>query len=307
MTRKFNYLFAVIASFTLLIASCKKGADNNNTTDPNETELTTQSDDQAQFTNDADDLSNDVNAAFDGVTAINGRIFGVVCGATVTLDTMSNPRKVTITYNGFSCDSSRKRVGTVVASIPAGVRWKDAGAVITVTITNLKITRVRDNKSITINGTKTITNVTGGLLRHLATISPIVHTISSNNMSITFDNNTQRTWNIAKRRTFTYNNGIVIRTAGTHGPNNNIVEWGTNRFGNAFITIISDPLTVRQDCNFRLVSGQVRHELLGRNTTTTFGLNAQGNPTTCPGNNPYYLKIVWTLPNNNTHTVIRPY
>lgn len=227
------------------------------------------------------------------------------------IDSISNPKSVTITYNGLNCAGTRTRTGVVKATMPANVKWKDAGAVITVTITNLKITRVSDGKYITINGTKQITNVSGGRLMDLPTMNTIIHTISSNNMNIKFDtSNTQRTWNIARKRTFTWNNGSVnITTTGNHtvAGNTKVAEWGINRFGNAFITSIEQPLTVRQSCNFRLTNGQVKHELLGRNLTVTFGLDAQGNPTGCPGTNPYYMKLVWTGPAGQSHTLIRPY
>jgi hypothetical protein len=191
------------------------------------------------------------------------------------------------------------------------VQWKNAGAAVTITFQNLKITRLRDNKSITINGSHVYTNVSGGLLINLATLGTITHSITSSNMSITFDNGSQRNWQVAKQRVFTYNSGVVITTTGTHtdGSNTGIAEWGTNRFGGAFATSILEPLVVRQDCNFRLTSGKVKHTTTtpAATGTATFGLNANGDPTSCPGSGTYYFKIVWTGPNGNTITVIRPY
>jgi hypothetical protein len=190
-----------------------------------------------------------------------------------------------------------------------GVRWKNAGAIVNVNIQNLRITRISDNKSITINGTHTYTNVSGGLLINLATLGTITHTLTSSNMSVTFDNNSQRTWQVAKQRVFTYNNGIVVTTTGTHsqGAVTGIAEWGINRFGRTFTTAITQPLVVRQDCNFRLTSGKVEHVTPVFNATVTFGLDSAGNPTTCPGLAAYYMKIVWTGPNGNPHTIIWPY
>ncbi len=302
---------AIIAAFSFLITACKK--DGSNPRDENEAEFTQQSDDQARFTSETDEVADEINGAIESSPALQGRGTGVqaLCNATVVIDSVSNPRSVTITYNGLNCSGTRTRTGQVKATIPAGVKWKDAGAVLTVTITNLKITRVSDGKFITINGTKTITNVSGGRLSDLPALGTIIHTIHSNNMNIKFDTSTlQRNWNIARKRTFTFNAGHVnITTTGNHtiAGNNKVVEWGTNRFGNQFITSIEQPLTVRSSCNFRLTNGQVKHELLGRNLTVTFGLDAAGNPTNCPGPNPYYMKLVWTGPGGISHTVIRPY
>jgi len=237
-----------------------------------------------------------------------GRMEGKpICDASIVVDSTSNPRTITITYDGTNCWGNRSRTGVVTLSMPANMQWKDAGATVTVTISNLKITRVLDNKSITINGTKTITNVSGGLLINLAGQGTITHTIASSGMSITFDNGTQRTWQIAEKRVFTYDNGIVITTTGTHtdGNTTGIVEWGTNRVGNAFTTSISTPLVIRQDCNFRLVSGAVTHTIPSATATATFGLDVAGNPISCPTGN-YFFKLVWTG-NNKTFTVILPY
>jgi hypothetical protein len=304
------HLIAFVAAFSLLFTACKKESSD---IDTDETEFTVQSDDQASFSQETDEVADEINGAIESSPALQGKGTGTqsLCNATVVIDSVSNPRSVTITYNGLNCAGTRTRTGMVKTTIPAGVRWKDAGAVLTVTITNLKITRVSDGKYITINGTQQITNVSGGRLSDLPTMGTIIHTIGSNNMNIKFDtSNAQRTWNVARKRTFTFNAGNVnITTTGNHtiGANTKVAEWGTNRFGNTFITSIEEPLTVRSSCNFRLTNGRVRHELLGRNLTATFGLDAQGNPTTCPGANPYYMKLVWTGPGGQTHTVIRPY
>jgi hypothetical protein len=301
-----HYLFAL----TLLIsfAACKKEPGNNNND-----EFTTHSDDQSQFSAEIDAVANDAGIAVESTPSFSGRytgVQGIICDATVAVDGTSNPRTITITYDGTNClGGFHTRTGVVVISMPQGVQWKNAGAAITVTIQNLKITRVRDNKSITINGSQTYTNVSGGLLINLATLGTITHTITSNGLSIKFDNNSQRTWQVAKQRVFTYSNGGAISTTGLHtdGTTTGIAEWGTNRFGGAFTTQIQEPLIVRQDCNFRLTSGRVKHTTPLINGVVTFGLDATGAATSCPGLGTYYFKIVWTGPNGNSITVIRPY
>jgi len=227
----------------------------------------------------------------------------------VVIDTVSNPRTITITYNGSNCFGGRTRTGVIVISMAPGVRWKNAAAVLNVSFQNLKITRVVDNKSITINGTQTYTNVSGGLLVNLPTLNTITHTITSSNMSVTFDNNSQRNWQVARQRVFTYNNGIVVTSTGTRsdGGVTGIAEWGTNRFGNSFTTVITQPLVIRQDCNFRLVSGKVTHTTALFNAAVTFGLDVNGAPTSCPGLASYFLRIEWTGPSGIPRTLILPY
>lgn len=308
MKIKFISLSVLVCSAALIFNACKK--DSSTTTD-NTAELTSQSDDQSRFSTEVDAVANDANAALSTNVGMNGgRMEGSpICDATMVVDSTSDPRTITITYNGTNCWGNRTRTGVVKLSLPANQHWKDAGATLTVTFTNLKITRVSDGKSITLNGSKTITNVSGGLVPYLAGQGTITHTITSSGITVTFDNNTQRTWQIAEQRVFTYNNGIVITTTGTHtdGSNTRIAEWGTNRNGNTFTTTILEPIVIRQDCNFRVVSGTVQHSVPNATATVTFGLDKTGNPTTCPtGADTYYFKLVWTVL-NTSHQLILPY
>jgi hypothetical protein len=304
----------LLLSTSLLVSSCKKlKNDSNNDPSENLTESKIQSDDQANVANGMDEATTDASTSVENVMAVSGgnllNHFLSPCNSTITYDTLNAVRTLTITYNGLNCALTRMRTGSITVSIPAGDKWKNAGAALTITYNALKITRVADNKSITINGSQVVTNVSGGLLYQLATVGPITHTITSAGMSITFDDGTQRTWQVGKKRVFTYSNGIVITTTGTHtdGSTTGICEWGNNRLGNPFVTQIVDPMVIRQDCNWRLTAGHVRHSRLIRTVDATFGLDAAGNPTTCPGNGFYYMKIVWTNAAGTSVTVILPY
>ncbi len=313
MKKQISYLSVAILSAGLFLSSCKK--EKTDTTDTT-TEFKVQSDDQARFSSETDAVSDDANAALEN---LGGTYAGerpltpplpFACDATVTVDTTSNPRIITITYNGLNCIGTRIRTGVVVISFSPNFRWAAAGSHYTVATQNLKITRVLDNKSITINGEKTITNVSGGKLRNLATrTTPIIHDVTSSGITVTFDDGTQRNWQIAKRRTFTYDNGIVIAVSGMHseGGINGIAEWGTNRAGHAFTSAILELLVVKQSCDFRLVSGKIQHVGPVITTTTTFGLDATGVPVTSCPTGPFYFKLVWVGPAGTPYTFIRPY
>lgn len=315
---KKNMRLIIAAAFLLSISfvSCKKtdtGIDNN-------TDLAIHSDDQSRVAAETDAVANDANASIEQFAAFGGKYTtsnsstsSLICGATAVLDSTATDRRITITYDGTNCGGTRTRTGIVVLTIPLTSRWRDMGAVLTVNVQNLRIVRLRDNKSITINGIETITNTSGGRLFDLPTAgagATRIHDIASAGVTVTFDDGTQRTWQIAKRRTFTYDNGFVLTTEGTHtdGTITGISEWGTNRFGNAFVAAITQPMVIREDCSYRLVSGQVTHQRLFANVVTTFGLDSAGNPTSCPANlGTYYFKTVWTGVNGVVRTVIYPY
>lgn len=310
MQSKIRTIATISLAMTILIASCKKSDTGSTATDPT-IELTAQTTDGSNVSAANDAVQNDVNVVLESTTSFNGRMantLGVLCNATTVADSSNGYRRITITYNGTNCAGNRTITGVVVLSMPIGSHWKDVGAVMMLK-QNLTIAKTGDGKSITINGSKTITNVTGGRLSDMPNkMSAITHLIEGAD-SITFDNGKQRIWQVAKQRVFTYSDGVVITTTGTHSEAgvSGIAEWGTNRFGNAFVTAISAPMVIRQDCDFRVVSGTLVHSKLVANVTVTFGLDATGTPTSCPGTGTYYYKAVWQGVNGVTKTVILPY
>jgi hypothetical protein len=330
-----NLLLATAVTATGMIVACTKNnsaGSSGNTSNGNTTaQVQTESDDNTQVSNEMDALNNDVNNSLNASTTFSGASYnGVaadgravvaegggslvldysICDATVTTDTSNGLRQIIITYNGTNCWGNRTRTGVVVISIPVGVRWRDSGAVVTVSIQNLKITRIRDNKTIILNGTYTYTNVTGGLLRDLATLGTITHTIAADSVTIEFADSATRIWSVAKQRVFTYNDGVVITTTGTHsdGTNNDVAIWGINRYGNSFETLITQPMVIEQSCDYRLTSGQTETIRPALTLTITYGLDSNGDPTGCPGNGYYYFKAVWVLSGSGkTYTLIAPY
>ncbi|MES2881928.1 MAG: hypothetical protein V4676_07265 [Bacteroidota bacterium] len=305
-------LFALMA-FTTAVAftSCKKET-SQNTDEPTEMEMNTHSDDQSSVSNEMDAVTTE----FTGTLEANADFAGAkvsqtaaICGAIAVADTANQLKRITITYSGDNCAHTHTRQGSVLITMALGTKWKDAGANISVTYQNLVVTRKADNKSITISGTHTLTNVTGGLLRNLAISSPITHTLTSSNMSITFANATQRMWQVARKRDFTFSGGAILTITGMHSANGQtgIAEWGSDRFNRAFTTSITSPIVIKQDCGFRITSGAVQHTRHGVTATVTFGLDAAGLPTVCPGANAFYFKLSWTGLNGNVHTHILPY
>jgi hypothetical protein len=299
-----------VICFAVLITSCKKNDSKDNPSP--DAQVAAHASDESFVSSEMDDITLDANAVVEYDSAISGNnstLDQIICDASVAINKDTNPMTMTITYNGSNCGKGHGRTGKVILSIPKEQRWKNPGATVTVTFQDLKITRNSDNKSITINGSQTYTNVSGELLVHLANAQTITHTITSNDMSVSFDNGTARKWNIARKRVYTYNDGIVLTITGTHteGDDTNIAEWGTNRFGNSFSTSITTPLVIRQNCDFRVTSGEIKHSSSVYSATATFGLDITGVVTTCPGSGHYYYKLVWAGPNGNSLNLILPY
>ena len=306
----------IITAITGVLFSCKKSNSSSSSTTESTTQVSTSSDDVSRASTESDAAFDDANTAMVAQTSVTGAALapairnGIqalggpgnndtvqtgICDAVVTVDTVDNPRTITITYNGTNCAMDRTRTGSVVISIAQGVVWRDAGAVVTVTFNNLAITRLSDNKTITLNGTHTYTNVSGGSLLSLPNnpSESIVHTITSDNMAITFDDGSKATWNVARQRTFTYNDGYVISQTGTHtsGTLTNVSMWGTDRYSNAFTVDILQPYVVTLSCSWLLTGGQVQLSLPNVTATVSYGLNSAGVATGCPVSGFYYYQV----------------
>lgn len=329
-TKNLHRLLFAATLAGVLFAACNKSSNNSNGT--SNADLQTQADDEARVSTETDAAFDDVNAVMSNQASITGSSVGrvvrygvavdggnqdtikgsIVCNAVVTLDTIDNPHTITITYNGKTPDSLRSRTGSIVISWQAGSHWITAGDQVTVKFNHLAITRLLDKKAVTFNGMHTYTNVSGGSLLSLYNnnAAPITHSITSSDMSITFDDGSQRTWNFARQRVFSYNNGLVITESGTHtdGSTKNISEWGTNRFGNSFAAQIATPLVVMSSCSWQVTSGTYMLTNSAGTLTLTFGLDAAGQPTGCPiAGGFYYLQLVWTGSGGKTYTYTLPY
>lgn len=311
MKLKIVSAFSLIFFSFILFTGCKK--DDSTSNNENENEVVSAAvTDESQVTSEMDGIALDAATAIEyepTFSGNNGVLDEIICDANVTYSTGTDPMTVTITYNGSNCGGGRSRTGSIVLSMAQGTEWKTPGASFTVTFNNLKITKTATNRSITITGTHLVTNVSGGLLIHLPTEGPITHTITSENMKVSFDNGTARTWNVAKQRVYTYDNGAVLTITGTHteGDETGIAEWGTNRLGGSFKTTTVTPVIVKQSCNFRVTGGSVKHSTEAYSAVATFGLNAGGEIIDCPGTGSYFYKLEWTGKNGNSLTVILPY
>lgn len=276
-------------------------------------ETSIHSDDQARFSSEMDAVANDVNAILEMTPGFSGKpaaLLGTICDAVAVIDTVSNPRTITLTYNAAACLSNRKRTGKIIISMDAGTRWKNAGAAINVSFVNFKVTRMKDKKDMAFIGKLLFTNESGGLLADLDDISKVTHTIFSADIDVFFDNGKDWSWKTARQRVYRQDNGIVITTTGTHagGDITGIGYWGNNRYGNPFITPILIPLESRQDCNYRVVNGKIEIILTDRfYATAKLGLNESGNPIGCPGTSNYWLEVVWRGINGDRRTIRLPY
>ena len=287
---------ACILTMTSTFVSCKKTAINDVTTE--NIKISAAADKQSRFSKELISFANDANILLQSKTSISGKFqneMGSLCNVTATTDSSNaNINLITLNYNGLNCAGTGNFNGLVVLSMAKNSSWKNAGTVMKSDFQNLKITRVSDNKSITITGVVDVTNVSGGKISDLPTRGSITNTITGSNINVTFDDNTSLTLQEATQRLFTINNGtVLITTSGTHteGATTGVSEWGVDDAGNNFITAYSKPLVMRQDCDYRIGTGEATTTKSDGKSIITFGLDATGVPTACPGTTGvYYFK-----------------
>jgi hypothetical protein len=271
----------------LILTGCQK--EKNKDQSPDSSSMQQLSKDDNNMENASDEALNDVNTLLSGGNLKSTNFWP--CNATIDSTAVVNDTiTFYITYNGYNCKETLLRTGKVEIKKKVGTHWHDAGATVIVTFINLQITKVHNGKSITLNGSKTFQNVTGGFIWQLGSqYSAIVHRIWGT-LNVTFDDNTTRTWNIARQRTFTGTPGQLLMTIdgfGTEGSYNNLVVWGVNRHGENFYTQINQPVVIREACSWDPCSGIKVHQIPSdsKKATITFGYNDLNEPVSgdeCP-------------------------
>ena len=265
----------------------------------------------------------DANTAINNNASINGRVMHVdgiqttVCGASV--DTALKSQGIlTLTFDGSTVCDGRKRSGAIKVTLrgfAGGTRWKDVGAVLQLDYTNFKITRVSDNKSISINGSNTIINVSGGsfitlLLGWPPNQTNLTHKVEGNNLAVTYDDGSTGTFNLSRKFTYTWANNVLScigNGEGTFNGISNLENWGTTREGDAFTSQVVNVVKWNSNCGWsKPLEGKldIKVDAKSFGLVTTFGVNSSGNAVSsgCP----WGLKVEWTY-NNRTGNKLYQY
>jgi hypothetical protein len=285
-----------------------------------QSDVHTQAEDQVRIPNEIDALFNDINTVLlykDGNDTTLDTIplsnFPNLCGLyQVVKDYTDTPYLITVRYDSATCDGLRARLGTVYLYINPFKGVNSANDTIGVNFANFKTYWLADNDSVTLNGNFYLVDSTGGSVADLTSASqPIVQDIIGVNASILFENLTTGVWQIGRRRSFTYNSGLVITTTGidTASGLQNVTEFGGNRYGNGFITTVTTPLVVSQGCSWRITAGQEQLVNPAGTTVLTFAVDTSGNPVAgCPANGVnYFCQAHWSGTGEDSVTVRFPY
>jgi hypothetical protein len=264
---------------SMIFSACKK-----DTVDPTPAATTTNASvdsQQAQSANatDVNNTDSQINSALDDVNAMaagssSARLDGsnLFCGVSkidsseVTISGVGT-KIITYTYDGTSNCGKRTwtRSGKVIVTLIGGKHFRDQGAMWTVSFAGYR-TNTKDSNTIQLDGLHTVTNVSGGLPKLVYksdAINPVIHKVRSENMTITYSDNSTRTWSVARQLSYGYSagNGASLTISGdtTVNGTSGIVMWGTNRFGHTFTTQIKTPIVTSSDCFWFPSQGERLH------------------------------------------------
>ncbi len=316
MKKLFLNSIMLVLALAVIFTACKKDKKDSTTTTDDTPQQSTAGSDESRFSEETDQVLNDAETLVGGSSIAGARVSSLAstCGATV-IDSIATKKKVVLNFDGStSCiNNTRKRSGQVTIQLTNKALWNDTGAVLTITFNNYKVTRNSDSKSITINGTKTITNVNGGLVKNIntTTLTSVTHVIQGTGLTVTFDDGTVKTWNTNRKRVFSKSGSdVLITVTGNNGVDGyfNVAVWGTNRYGVPFYTTIETPVVI-SSCSslgeWTVISGVKKHKALVREITVTYGINQDGtNNGTCLS---YGFKVDWTNLKNEPKEAIISY
>lgn len=293
---KLKLLSQLILTAAVITAITFSGCKRKKTEEPEPTVNTTTVSNLSKDDNEVESASDDaMNDANDVMSRGTSKDISLPCH--VTLDTVLNDSSTItfrLTYAGLNCNGTRNRSGQIEITKSKNTPWSAVNASVTVKLINFKVTRVVTGKSITLNGTKTFVNVSGGLVKDLVAGTNLsrIHTVTGS-LEILFDNGTTKTWNVSRKRTIsgTTPNNLVIDHQGTGSADgyDNLVTWGFNRDNEAFYTQITTTVRMKETCQWYPAEGQKVYSIPsdGKKATITFGFDNNdtqlpSGSTTCP-------------------------
>lgn len=308
-----NLLLAIsccVIAVTLTLTGCKKNRlFKNEDGQVSADSRTAQGENDAAISDINDVVSNQplLHGRTNGTQQTNG-VLGNICGLSVDT-TGAHLGTIMLNFNGTTCNN-RTRTGSIKLTImdhASGKRWKQAGCVMKVDYFLYKITRASDGKSVRIEGTQYITNISGGTWFDLLFLGQpnLVHSVTGENLSVSFDDASTANYNINRKFTYTKSASFVITCVGEGiGSSNglsNLENYGTTRDGDAFTSQVTAPVVWNTTCGaWAPIQGAVEIKVDSKafKLNCLFGVDASGNSVSVGANQcPYGWKVEWKYKN----------
>ena len=228
---------------------------------------------------------------------------------------------ITIYYSGKEADGTKSRSGSdsIHLSMVGGhiVPWGTPGTTASITLgcinsPGYELTFLNGNTSLRLNGTCTLTNVSGGYYQSLVRGDSLVENIQGS-MEFTFNDNAASIvyypFNVNETRSFTKPDSISATTRGnaTMAGYTQVANWGEDRFGNTYYACIAANVVQNisiATLSYNPLSGMKNIEGISEPIQCTYGVNSAGNAVT--SGTPYGVVINWSN-NGGVATAVIPY
>ena len=253
-------------------------------------------------------------------TTTGNALFTIVKNAEIDTTSLLDSGLIKLTYYGVNADNTKGRTGTIILGLTldsAGkvIPWKTQGVVANITFVQYEVIVIATNKSLWLNGSGTITNRSGGVLKNIANLTlPIGDSLIdklSAQLAFTYNDNTNilqtYTWNFNRIRVFKLNDTTITSTiTGDSTLNNfsNISTAGTTRSSQSFFTGITSPV-IQNIYNSFILTNPIRGEKVIHGITEPidmiFGVDKTGNPQPI---NPFGYKISWINNGGQAQSVV---
>lgn len=299
-----------VIAVTLTLTGCKKNRlFKNEDGQASADSRTAQGENDAAISDINDVVSNQplLHGRTNGTQQTNG-VLGNICGLSVDTNG-AHLGTIMLNFNGTTCNN-RTRTGSIRLTImdhASGKRWKQAGCVMKVDYFLYKITRASDGKSVRIEGTQYITNISGGTWFDLLFLGQpnLIHSVTGENLSVSFDDASTANYNINRKFTYTKSASFVITCIGEGvGSSNglsNLENYGTTRDGDAFTSQVTTPVVWNTTCGaWAPIQGAVEIKVDSKafKLNCLFGVDASGNSVSVGSNQcPYGWKVEWKYKN----------
>lgn len=294
-TVKFLSLIMAISFISFIVTSCDKDKLDKDFDSSSMQQLAQDEVNMEASSNEALDDANEVLSKGGGLKSISA----LPCNCTIDSLLVGDTMTYTMTFTGNNCNNTKLKSGQIKIKRVVTAAWSAAGTTVSLQFINYKVTKLSNQKWTMLNGAKTWTNLSGGLIKNIgtSTTTSVTHTITGS-IQASFSDTTTRTWNIARKKTFTgtYPNALILSIEGTGNSNgyNNLATWGTNRQNENFYTQINQAIVLKQSCSWDPTSGIKVHQIPAdsKTATATFGYDAN-NQLITNGDCPEKYKVEW--------------
>jgi hypothetical protein len=254
--------------------------------------------------------------------ATGNALYTTISGAIIDTSHINDSSQITITYFGKNGPQTKGRTGTATIHFTRDnngkiIPWGMPGAMVNINFYQYEVIVLATNVSVWINGSATITNTSGGLLKRPANVnltgSDSLQDKVDANIIFTYNDNTSLiqtwTWLMTQTRVFNVQNSLLtstIRGDSTAGVLAGVSTSGTTRLGNGFNTQITIPVVQTMSPGLILsnpISGEKVIHGIPEPVTLDYGVSNNGTPTP---SSPYGYKMTW-IHNGGQAVTIVPY